>query len=226
METLRVLCVKWGDKYGPEWVYRLRNMVQRNLTVPHEFVCITEAPVEGVTCLPLVCDLPHWWQKVGLLQRGFFPGWNLYLDLDVVITSNIDELLSAAMIDDSRLWMRDDFSYSILNPKQGLNDADRERLGGLGTCNSSVMCWKGDAACEAFDAFTPDVMDRLHGDQNWITKALWPKKIGLYVNEFIGSYKYGQLRNESIRPVMVFHGNPKMDTLPNGHELRRIWEAA
>lgn len=226
MEALRVICVKWGDKFGPEWVYRLRKMVERNLTIPHEFVCVTEKPVEGVTCLPLVCDLPHWWQKVGLLQRGLFPGWNLYLDLDVVITGSIDPMVDFVMGDYSRLWMRDDFSYSLRKPKQGLSEKDREYLGGVGTCNSSVMIWKGDAASEAFDKFTPDVMQRQHGDQNWITKTLYPNKVGLLPDEMVGSYKYGQLRNEAIRPVMVFHGNPKMDALPKDHELRRIWEAA
>ena len=39
-----VVCLKWGDKYGPEYVNKLYRMVQRNLTIDHEFVCFTENP--------------------------------------------------------------------------------------------------------------------------------------------------------------------------------------
>ncbi len=220
---MRVICVKWGDKYGPEWVLRLRNMVAKHFTLRHDFVCVTEKPVEGVDCLPLTCDLPGWWQKVSLFQRGRFPGWNLYLDLDVVITANIDAL---AQSNPSKLYMRDDFSYSLRNPKQGLSEKDREYLGGIGTCNSSVMVWNGDAVPEVWDSFTPEVMQKRHGDQNHISATLYPNKIGFLPDDMVGSYKYGMLRNESVKPVMVFHGNPKMSDLPKGHELRRMWEAA
>jgi hypothetical protein len=223
---MRVICVKWGDKYGPEWVTRLRNMVLRNFMVPHEFICVTESPVPGVKCLPLVCNLPHWWQKIGLVQPGLFPGWNLYLDLDVVISANIDALVSVARTDSDRLWMRDDFSYSLREPKQGLSDKQKEFLGGEGTCNSSVMLWHGDAARLAWDRFTPEVMEKQHGDQNHFTRILYPDKIGFLPDDMIGSYKYGKLRGEPIRPITVFHGEPKMNQLPPKHELRLIWESA
>lgn len=223
---MRVLCVKWGTRYGDEWVRRLRSMVAKHLTIAHEFVCITEKPVEGVQCTPLTCDLPHWWQKLGMLQAGMFPGWNLYLDLDVVITSCIDGIVTAAQTDATRMWMRDDFSYSIRNPKRGLDASALEMLGGPGTCNSSVMVWHGDAARDAWDKFTPDVMNRQHGDQNHITRVLYPNKIGFLPDEMVGSYKYGRLRGEKIAPVMVFHGQPKMSDLPKAHPLREMWEAA
>jgi len=223
---MRVLCIKWGDKYSAQWVTRLQSMVAKHLSVEHEFICITENPVEGVKCIPLVCDLPHWWQKVGLVQPDFFDGWNLYLDLDIVITASIDPIIQAAKMDETKLWMRDDFSYSLRNPKQGMNEHQIEMLGGHGTCNSSVMVWRGDAARQAWDEFTPDVMKRQHGDQNWFTKVLYPKKIGFIPDETVGSYKYGKLRNEPIAPVMVFHGDPKMDALPKDDGLRKLWEAA
>jgi hypothetical protein len=31
MQTVNVLCIKWGRKYGPDYVNRLHNMVQRHL---------------------------------------------------------------------------------------------------------------------------------------------------------------------------------------------------
>ena len=37
-----VICMKWGDKFGPEYVNRLHRMVEKNLTIPHRFVCFTD----------------------------------------------------------------------------------------------------------------------------------------------------------------------------------------
>ena len=33
-----IICMKWGTKYGPEYVNRLRSMVRRHLKRPHRFV--------------------------------------------------------------------------------------------------------------------------------------------------------------------------------------------
>lgn len=37
-----VVCLKWGDMYGPEYVNRLFAMVSRNVDSPVRFVCFTE----------------------------------------------------------------------------------------------------------------------------------------------------------------------------------------
>ena len=37
-----VLCMKWGTKYGPEYVNRLYAMVARHLQGPFRFVCLTD----------------------------------------------------------------------------------------------------------------------------------------------------------------------------------------
>ena len=37
-----VVCIKWGEKYSAEYVNRLYGMVQRQLSLPHRFVCLTE----------------------------------------------------------------------------------------------------------------------------------------------------------------------------------------
>lgn len=222
---MRVLCVKWGDKYGKEWVIRLRNMVAKHLPVPHTFQCVTDGPVDGIDCVPLISDLPSWWSKIELFYPGRFDGDNLYLDLDVVITDSLEKLVRCLDGDRSRVWALDDFSYSLVNPKN-LDASSQRVLGGVGTVNSSVMMWNGDAGKRVWTRFDPAVMDVLHGDQNWITQALWPDKINLIPPGIAGSFKYGRMRGEPHAPVMVFHGEPKMNSLPPSHELRRIWETA
>ena len=83
---LTVYCVYWGDKYDKAYVYALKEMVDRNLTIPHEFVCITTDKFEGIqTKLPFV-PYHGWWQKIGLFAPFIAQGPSLYFDLDVVIT--------------------------------------------------------------------------------------------------------------------------------------------
>jgi hypothetical protein len=196
--------VKWGDKYPADYVLRLRNMCRRNLP-EHRFVCFTETPVPDVECRELPSDLPSWWSKIGLFKPGLFPGEDvLYLDLDVVITDRLHGMVLLLDQSRDRLWIRDDFSYSLRQSKRGLGPDMLRLLGGPGCCNSSVMLWHGDSCREVWDKFDRAAMDEMHGDQNWITHVLWPDKIALLPDEWASSYKYG-----GAGVIRVFHGSPK-----------------
>lgn len=203
MGDLTVACVKWGRKYGPDYVSKLRSMVQRNLSAPHEFACFTDWPSDDFPCRPLLTDLPGWWAKIELFRPGLFRGDVLYLDLDVVITGCIDGLVDLLDSDRSKLWALDDFGYPLTRPRRGIGPDMRRLLGGDGTVNSSVMLWHGNTARAVWDRWNPAKMDEVHGDQNWITQALWPE-INLIPRGWAASYKYG-----GAGVVRVFHGDPK-----------------
>lgn len=207
---MRVVCIKYGTKYGAEYVTRLRNMVARHVQDEHEFVCMTERPVEGVTCEPLPCDLPGWWAKLGYFRQTVGP--TLALDLDMVISGPI----VLPKLGDKVIAL-DDFSYSLRKPRR-MDDPQLKRLlGGDGTINSSVMYWQGDAGRKVWDNFTPSVMTELHGDQNWITRCLWPHGIEFFPDGFAKSFKYHVERGIAPGPITVFHGNPKP------HEVGARW---
>lgn len=220
-KIIRFLCVKWGNKYSDEWVWRLKAGIDYWFKYPHEFVCMTDQPVEGIECVPCAPDLPTWWAKVGLFQPGLFPGYNIYLDLDVVITNYISGL--AFEFQPGKVTAPDDFSYSLVDPKQGLGPAMRRQLGGDGTINSSVMLWCDDDGRKVWDDFKPEKMDEVHGDQNWITQALWPDRLRLLPQGWVCSYKYHVLRSEPTTPIVVFHGDPKPSNLPKTHKLYKAW---
>ncbi len=73
-----VVCVRWGDKYGAEYVERLAAGVRRHLTTGHRFVCYTD-DVEalrgrdgGVEARPLGTGCGEWrgwWHKAFLFSR-------------------------------------------------------------------------------------------------------------------------------------------------------------
>ena len=123
------------------------------------------------------------------------------------------------------VYAPDDFSYSLTNPKQGLGSDMQRQLGGPGTVNSSVMLWHDDAGQAVWDEFKPEKMDEVHGDQNWITQALWPHTLRLMSPGWICSYKYHVQRGEPTLPIVVFHGEPKVTGLSKSDPLRIEWAA-
>ena len=111
-EVKQVVCIRWGTRYGPEYVNRLYAMVARNITPPFTFTCITD-DMQGVRRevgqipLPeLGCDMPTGvtgiWGKSRLWceRLGDLRGPVLFLDLDVVVMGNLDGFFSHGEPDD------------------------------------------------------------------------------------------------------------------------------
>ena len=100
MVQRNVICIKWGDKFGADYVNSLYDMVEKNLTLEHRFVCFTDKPEgikDGVEIRPLPelddKGLPEKaWKKLGLFtdKLADLEGEALFLDLDIVIRDNID----------------------------------------------------------------------------------------------------------------------------------------
>jgi hypothetical protein len=123
VRNLSFFCVLRASKtYGPEHVTRLRAAVARNCTLPHRFVVLSDVEV-GCERIPLREPWPRWWSKIELFRPGVADpdGTNVYLDLDLLITGNIDRLVSHP----HRFSMARDDKFAK-------------------RANSSVMAWTGD----------------------------------------------------------------------------------
>jgi hypothetical protein len=105
----QVICMKWGQLYGAEYVNRLFRMIRRRLTGELRFVCLTDDPagllsdIEIYDCPSIDTPAPHCfrgWRKLSLYAPsealfGLTGTW-LYLDLDVVITGSLDPFFTHA----------------------------------------------------------------------------------------------------------------------------------
>ena len=100
-----ILCMKWGTKYGPEYVNRLYAMVRRHLRGDFRFVCLTDDSTgirSEVQCLPIpALDLPpgipeRGWTKLATFSKDLhgLRGTALFLDVDVVITGSLDDFFT------------------------------------------------------------------------------------------------------------------------------------
>lgn len=93
------VCMKWGTRYGADYVNRLYGMVKRQMTAPFQLVCFTDDPAGirmevDVRPLPTFEGVPHHlavkpWRKLSLWAKNLAPDLDgrdaLFLDLDVVV---------------------------------------------------------------------------------------------------------------------------------------------
>ena len=173
--SLTIACVlKEGGIYTQKHVSRLRQQIIGKISQPYEFYCLNDSP------------FPGWWAKISLFEQSRFTGRVLYLDLDVDIVGNLDEIA--------------DFPW----PFGIINDWNGQSI------NSSVMVWDAGYADSIFTKFKESDMDKYEGgDQhyianNFISTVKFPK-------EWCLSYKT-HIRGKRIpetAKVIVYHGLPK-----------------
>lgn len=120
--TKIILCMKWGTKYGPEYVNRLNSMISRNISGDHQLICMTDR-ADGIDAAVLTTALPELgcptptntpgrWRKVAIWGQSSIAGYSgtaLFLDLDSIIVNNIDSYFSFGNPNDvllERNWAR------------------------------------------------------------------------------------------------------------------------
>jgi hypothetical protein len=107
---LNVVCLlRQGGKvgYDASWVAKLQRAVERNLTIPHRFVCFSDCdvPCEQIELLP---GDSGFWSKMQLFRPGVLTGPTLFLDLDTVICSNLDEMMQRLHNQKFVMWVEAD----------------------------------------------------------------------------------------------------------------------
>lgn len=191
---MRIIFVRKGNKYGPEYVQNLTNMIlaHRGVAGPFDSILtLTDMEDTPGATLPLRYNLPGYWSKMELFSpemkhlRPF-----MYIDLDSFVFDNINKLIP---LDRDRFYMAGGFR----------NDKVKE---------SSVM-WVPNTP-EMLDVWydfmeKPDLIMTKHkkgGDQDYL--APYCKDIWSTPESGIVSYK-AHGRQEPTGTIMQFHGRPK-----------------
>jgi len=209
---LNIVCVNAGNYLGrgADYVNILADMVARNISdkTAYKFICFTDTPQAidiEVDIRPLPVDgLTGWWNKLSLFKDGLFPEGDriLYLDLDTVITSGLDEIIKY------------DGEFAIL----------RDFLRQEG-CQSSVMIWKAGNNIEIWEQWVAAGKPQTeYGDQIWIEKIVHPDYLqDLYPDYFV-SYKLSAIKEPPKNSKMViFHGQPRPDEIIDGW-VPKVWK--
>lgn len=212
-----IVCLKWGNKYSAEYVNKLYNMVKRNCTLDYEFVCFTENAAnidKHIRIEPLpVLPVKGWWYKPYFLSGELpFTGTLLFLDLDVVIFRNIDNLFT---YNPGKFCIIRDFNRSMRNSWDKVNSSIfRTEIG-----NYNIQ-WND------FKNNTRSHLIKNRGDQDWMYRNI--KDHVFWPDDWIQSYKWEMRDRNSLKlingkrnfvdnhsPVIktdtsiaVFHGDP------------------
>ena len=238
-----VVCIKWGEKFGVEYVNKLYNAVQRNLSLKHRFICLTddaEGIVAGVETFDIPrADLKICWNKLALFDRGIhnIEGQILFLDLDVVIVKPIDDLFlfqPESKFVSIKEWVSVDYALPDMTPFNAsamrfdvgaypfiVEDFYKERDVTLieeifFDEAASKLGQSEKVTYNDLDGFPPRVFN---GDQEWEYYMLYKNnvKVDYYPEGWLASYRYGF---DSKARVIVFHGEPKPEQVSDEIVMR------
>lgn len=220
----QVICMKWGDLYGPEYVNRLYAMAKKNISGAFRFVCLTdnsEGLYEQIECYDCpTIDLPmpkavQGWRKLTLYRSsqhlfGLEGTW-LYLDLDVVVNGSLDPF----------------FDYM---PEKDFIVMQNWTQVGKGIGNTSVYRFKVGADEYLYDKLLADqkeILETYRNSQTYISKnvkelVFWPDSwCVLFKTHCVPPWPV-RFWKEPILPedakVIAFPGDP------NPHDaVRGVW---
>jgi len=194
-DELTVACVlRSGGDYSPEYVRRLADGVAQHLTIPHEFVCLTDWPgILPCARVDLLYDWPGWWSKLELFEA--FPSQTLYFDLDTTIKGSLDDIAAHP----HRFTMLQDFTKPCLA--------------------SGMMAWSGDwsALCRVFASDPKGWMRHCNKPLIWGDGGFIEHLIGYRGTDTFQALHPGQIASrkcssrhsiEAAR-VVCWHGKPR-----------------
>jgi hypothetical protein len=218
--------MKWGTRYGPDYVNRLYSMIERHTAQPTRLVCYTDES-EGINSNVQVYPLPYielpeyrrWfpWRKISLWQKELqgISGEVLYLDLDVVVTGGLDDF----------------FDYKPGHYCVARNWTQRkERIG-----NTSVYRFPVGAHTYLYDRIMndcEDVLARHRNSQTFISREI--KDMEFWPDDWCVSFKHSLLPawplNLFLAPalppatkVVAFTGKPDPDEAMEGRWPHERW---
>jgi hypothetical protein len=198
-------------------------MVQRHLTIPHNFICFTDDsvgidPNVKIEMLPKL-PIEGWWWKPYIFKTGHFQNGDdiFYIDLDMVIVNNINKLIE---------YQPGKFV--------GLLDVGRVFRPGYKKLGSAVMRWKANEYSVIWNNLEKNLTQtkRFHGDQDWIWEQI-KQHITFFPEPWVRSYKWeirtkdeltGIGRTSAFKitrspnipidcSVLAFHGFPHLHTV-------------
>lgn len=205
---ITIAALRVGNKYSLDHVERLFRAVNRNLTVEHDFILLTDKPydvpkVDGLVAVRETRE-PKWWGKLELFRRDW-PGVNdlMFIDLDNVICGSLDEM--AAM------------------PGEVIGIKDPVLKGQM---NSGCMKIRPGCAPEVWERYAADPgaarFQYEWGDQHLISRIA-AGKITYWPEAWVPFYKYTPNEDQPAGRVVSFNGFPKPWHVPDNAIVREHW---
>lgn len=205
MKPINIVCLKWGTKYGPEYVNRLFAGFKRHTTIPFNFHCFTEDS-SGIVPGVIIHTLPFnnlegWWNKLYLFSREIaLTGRVFFVDLDTLIVGNVDQIISQ----DTGFVVLQDFYKAV-------KDINTTRIG------SGLMSFEAHKHSHIWEEFMKRPQSiiaetRPYGDQNWIEvqqldRIYWQK---LFPGQIVSFKAHCSSGLPTDARIVCYHGIPSI----------------
>lgn len=207
---LNVVCWKWRQpnyhtQFDSLHVITLRNMVKRNLSIDHRFLCITDSTkgLSDIETIPLWAfdnprvryNKPNCYKRLRIFSeemKELIGEKILSIDLDVVITNDFTNLVDND--DDFIIW----------------GDTAKNT-----PYNGSLFLMKTGSRKQVWETFTKDApsitCNMVGSDQAWISHVLGSNERKFSTQDGIYSFKchlnYGAISPPENCKMVFFHGN-------------------
>ena len=149
-QVVKFITLKWGTKYGPEYVNRLYRTIKNTYSGPFEFYCFTDNS-KGIECRTYPIEmLPHFRSsiftvcKLDLFNKVPFKGPYVLLDLDVLVQKDLKPYFDQYNFSEPRL---------IFNHWTDPGRVYRSYFTSDCYVNSSFVTWDGDQFKWVYDKF-------------------------------------------------------------------------
>lgn len=208
---INIYTVKWGTKYGPEYVNRVLAQCKEHITSEFNFYCLTEDP-RGLSPEVEVIPLPNnnyyekWWNKLYLFDPRVVrqKGEKLFLDLDITIQQNIDCIVNHDP-EDSLTFIRTHW-HNLKKMKLDCKDIPHKYT----DLNSSVLRWNDRLDVIKITKFVTDYPDQMFFYYRGLDNLFRHQgerllKITYFPDGWIYSYNHGYIwpidvREKVLRP--------------------------
>ena len=190
-----ITVLKTGAEYKPDMVKKIQRMCEKHISVPYEFICYSDVDIEGMTIRKLKHNWKGWYSKMEMYQEK---GPCLFMDLDTIITNNIDSIIAEAMKNEFVILR--DFYRCRKNPN---------------AMQSSIVFWRNDIK-DIYDNYSKNPREIHGGDQILIEEHFkgQESKVRYWqdICEGIVSFKANIKRERypvSKSKIVIFHGKPR-----------------
>jgi len=117
---------KQSREFRPSFVYKLENALTKHLTIPFNFICLTDnTDLENLNTITLDLlpnEIPKYWYKIQLFKQ-VFDNPCLFFDLDTIIKGNFNSMI---------LDLKHEMFSMVLSPFRSRAHS------------SCIMWWQGD----------------------------------------------------------------------------------
>lgn len=217
-----IICIKWGNKFNSEYVNRLFEMVNNNISKPYRFVCFTDDSAginNNIEVKPLPefvenFDIPdRGWRKLSLFNETLadLHGEALFLDLDVIVMGSLEPFFEV----EGEFFIVKDWDFS--NGRIGNSSVFRFEIG------------KYPEILENYYRFGAKISEIYRNEQAYLSDEMLKKGVLNFWNkDWCVSFKrhclypfplifFKTAKIPDNAKILVFHGRPTPEQAYSGY---------